>query len=80
MVKSVDDLQSSCSIQGITPFPDFELLDARITSALNKIMQNSYFKEKVSLEVQKAQQADRFLRGRQIAYLIYDYFLGHWGQ
>ena len=30
--------------------------------------------KKVSLEEQKAQKEDRFLRGRQIAYLIYEYF------
>ena len=34
VVNSVDDLKSSCFIQGIIPFPDFELLDARIASAL----------------------------------------------
>ena len=34
MVESVDDLKSSRSIRG-TPGPDFELLDARIVSALN---------------------------------------------
>ena len=51
-----------------------DVLDARIASALNKIIQNSQFKKKVSLEEQKAQKEDRFLRGRQIAYLIYDYF------
>ena len=28
----------------------------------------------VCLEEQKAQTEDRFLRGRQIAYLIYEYF------
>ena len=33
-----------------------------------------YFKEKVSLEEQKAQKEDRFLRGRQIAFMIYNYF------
>ena len=32
------------------------------------------FKTKVSLEEQKAQKEDRFLRGREIAYLIFDYF------
>ena len=74
MVNSVDDLESSCSVRGLTPFPDFELLDARIASVLNKIIWNSYFKKKVSLEEQKAQKADRFLRGRQIAHLIYDCF------
>ena len=52
----------------------FEVLDARIASALNRIIHNSHFKRKVSLEEQKAQKQDRFLRGRQIAYLIYEYF------
>ena len=55
-------------------FPNFELLDAKISSALNKIIQNSYFKKKVSLEEQKAQKEDRFLRGRHTAFMIYDYF------
>ena len=49
MVDSVDDMKSSCSFQGYTPFLDFELLDARIASALN-----SDFKKKVSLEEHKA--------------------------
>ena len=54
--------------------PDFEVLDARIASALNRIIHNSHFKRRLSLEEQKAQKEDRFLRGRQIAYLIYEYF------
>ena len=73
MVDSVDDLRSSSSIRGIS-MPNFEVLDARIASALNKIIHNSHFKRRISLEEQKAQKQDRFLRGRQIAYLIYDYF------
>ena len=73
MVESVDDLRSSSSIRSI-PMPDFEVLDARIASALNKIIHNSYFKRKISLEEQKAQKEDRFLRGRQIAFLIYEQF------
>ena len=39
-----------------------------------KIIHYSHFKRRVSLEEQEAQKEDRFLRGRQIAYLIYDYF------
>ena len=54
--------------------PKFEVLDARIASALNKIIHNSQFKRKISLEEQKAQKQDRFLWGRQISYLIYDQF------
>ena len=73
MVESVDDLKSSCSVRGIR-MPDFEVLDAKIASALNRIIQNTHFKKKVSLEEQKAQKEDRFLRGRQIAYMICDNF------
>ena len=73
MVDSVDDLKSSFSVRGIR-MPDFEVLDAKIASALNSIIHNSHFKRRVSLEEQKAQKQDRFLRGRQIAYLIYEYF------
>ena len=50
------------------------MLDAKIASALNKIIQNSQFKKKVSLEEQKAQKEDRLLRGREISFMIYDYF------
>ena len=73
LVDSVDDLMSSSSIRGIQ-MPNFEVLDARIASALNRIIQNSHFKREVSLEEQKALKEDRFLRGRQSAYLIYEYF------
>ena len=73
MVDSLDELKSSRSIAGKN-FPNFEMLDARIASALNKIIQNSQFKKKVSLEEQKAQKDDWFLRVRQIAFMIYDYF------
>ena len=72
-VDSVDELGSSSSTRGIS-MPNFEVLDARIASALNKIIHNSQFKRRISLEEQKAQKEDRFLRGRQIAYLIYDQF------
>ena len=73
LVDSVDELRSSSSTRGIS-MPNFEVLDARIASALNKIIHNSQFKRRISLEEQKAQKEDRFLRGRQIAYLIYEQF------
>ena len=72
-VGSVDDLKSSCSARGIQ-VPNFEVLDAKIALALNRIIHNSHFKRRISLEEQKAQKEDVFLRGRQIAYLIYEYF------
>ena len=45
MVDSMDDLKSSSSTRGI-PMPNFEVLDARIASALNKISHKSHFKKK----------------------------------
>ena len=73
MVESVDDLKSSCSVRGIR-MPDVEVLDAKIASALNRIIQTTASGKKVSLEEMKAQKVDRFLRGRQIAHLIHEYF------
>ena len=69
----MDDLKPSRSIRG-TQGPNFEVLDAKIASALNRIIQNTGFKKNVSLGEQKAQKQDHFFRGRQIAYLIYEYF------
>ena len=66
LVDSVDELRSSSSTRGIS-MPNFEVLDARIASALNKSIHNSHFKRRISLEKQKDQKQDRFLRGRQIA-------------
>ena len=73
MFSPKDELKSSRSVAG-KKFMNFEMLDAKIASALNNIIQNSHFKKKVSLEEQKAQKEDRFPRGRQIAFMIYDYF------
>ena len=50
------------------------MLDAKIAFALNKIIQNSHFMKKVSIEEQEAQKECGFLRGRQIAFMIHDYF------
>ena len=59
MVDSVDELKSSFSVRGIR-MPNFEVLDAKIASALNRIIQNTLFKRKVSLEEMKAQKRDLF--------------------
>ena len=74
LVDSVVDQKSSRSIRG-TQGPNFEVLDARIAPALNRMIHNSQFKRKgQSGGTKKAQKEYRFFRGRQIAYLIYDYF------
>ena len=73
LVDSVDDLISSSSTRGIS-MPNFGVVDARIASALNKIIHSSQYKRRISLEEHKAQKQDSFFRGRQIAHLIYDHF------
>ena len=73
LVESVEELRTSSSIRGIS-MPNFEVLDARIASALNKIILNSHFKRRISLKEQKAQKQDSFVRGRQIACWICYYF------
>ena len=65
MARSTDDLLTSQSIERRRDVPDFEMLDARIASALRKIMFNTCFKMGVSVEKQRAQKQNRFLRGRQ---------------
>ena len=73
MVDSMDDLKIFVINKRFFN-AKFEVLDARIVSALNKIIHNFHFTRRISLEEQEAQKQDRFLRGRQIAYLIYEYF------
>ena len=57
LVESVDDLKSSRSIRGLHG-QNFELLDTRIASAPNRIIQNSHIKRKVSLEEMKAHKEE----------------------
>ena len=74
MVNSVEDLKIFVFYSRNYSFSWHGIAGRAGCISPEKIIQNSYFKKKVSLEEQKAQKADRFLRGRQIAYLIYDYF------
>ena len=73
IANSIDDLLTSQSIEG-RDFPDFEMLDAKVACVLRKILANSNFRRGVSVAEQRAQKHDRFLRGRQVANMIYDDF------
>ena len=50
------------------------MLDAKIAPALKKVITSVHFRRRVSVEEQRAQKDDRFLWGKQIAYMIYDHF------
>ena len=74
-LQSKDDFMTSQSITGRTDFPDDEMLDTMIASALKKLLNTHvHFHKRVSVEEQRAQKDYRFLRGRQIVHMIYEYF------
>ena len=63
MVYSVGDLETSEPFRGL-----------RFASSLKKLIQNSSFKKKVHQSEQKAQLDDRFFCGKQIAFMVHEYF------
>ena len=51
------------------------MLDAMVASAVKKLLdKHVHFRQSASVGEQRAQKYHRFLRGRQIAYLIYEHF------
>ena len=71
MTKSIDDLMTSQSITRRRNYPDNEMLHAMMASALKRLLDmHVRFRKRVSVKEQHAQKYDRFLRGRQIAYMI----------
>ena len=64
MAKSIDELVTSQSIMGRTDFPDCDMLDAMIASALKRLLHTHvHFRKRGSVEEQRAQKDDRFLQG-----------------
>ena len=55
-------------------FPDYEELDLMMAAALKRCYDmHTHFRKKISVEEQRAQKDNRFLQGRQISYLVYDF-------
>ena len=79
LVDSVDELKSSSSTRGIS-MPNFEVLDARIASALNKIIHNSQFKRRISLEEQRGPEAGPFPSRKTDCLLDLRTIPGHWNR
>ena len=77
MVDSVDELQTSSSTRGIS-MPNFEVLDAKIASALNRIIHNTHFKKKVSLEEEEAPEAGPLSPRKTYRSLDLRVLPGHW--
>ena len=65
IAKSMDDLVTSLLTVGRFNFPDYDMLDSIIASALKKLLTHVYFRQRVSVEEQLAPKYDRFWRGKQ---------------
>ena len=79
LIDSVDDLKSSCSVRGIQML-NFEVLDAKIASALNRIINNSHFKRRVSLEEMKGPKGGPFPSWKTDRLPDLRILPGHWSQ
>ena len=74
IAKSIDELMTWRLIVE-HDFPDFDMLDAIIAFALKKLLNTQiHIRKRVSVEEQRDQKHDRFLRGRQTAHMICEYF------
>ena len=72
--KLLDDLVTPKSITG-KDFPDYEELDLMMAAVLKWCYdKHTHFRKKIRVEEQRAQKDNRFLRGRHIAFLMYEYF------
>ena len=60
--------------------PNFEVLDAKIASALNRIIHNTQIKRKVSLEERNAQKRGPFPSWKTDRLPDLRVLLGHWSQ
>ena len=60
--------------------PNFEVLDARIASALDKIMHNSHFKSRISLEEQRGPEAGPLPSWKTDRLRDQRLFPGHWNR
>ena len=75
IAKSFEELVTSRSIMERTDFPHYDMLDATIASALKKLLNTHvHFRKRASVEEQLDQTYDRFLRVRQVAYMIHEHF------
>ena len=79
LVESVDELRTSSSTRGIQ-MPNFAVLDARIASALNRIIHNSHFTRRISLEEQKGPKRGPFPSWKTDRLLDLRLLPGHWSQ
>ena len=70
--KSVADLKIAFSVTGTELQTNFEVLDPAIASGLKQTI-NGDVKRRVFIQEEAAQQEKRFLTGRQVEWMMYEY-------
>ena len=75
--KSVDDLLTSQSIEGHA-FPDVEMFDAKITSALKRIITDQYFRRRINVEEQHCSKIRQISSRKTDCFFDLQAFSGHW--
>ena len=66
---------TSKPITGRKDFSDYDMFDAIIASVLKRLLDKHVrFRKRVSVEEQRVEKYDRFLRGRHNAYMIHEHF------
>ena len=71
--KSLADLKTAYSITKDKLQPNFDVLGSNTASGLKKII-NGDFKGRVFIQGEAAQKEKRSLTGRQVAWMIFEYF------
>ena len=79
MVESVDDLTSSCSVRGIR-MPKFEVLDAKIASALKQNHPEYPLQEKGQSGGNESPKRGPFLSRKTDCFPDLRVLPGHWSQ
>ena len=79
LVDSVDELRSSSSNRGIS-MPNFKVLDARIASALNKIIHKFSLQKKNQSGGAKGPERGPFPSRQADCFLDFRILSGHWDQ
>ena len=71
--KSIADLKTTYAITGAKLQTNFDVLDSKIAIGLKKVI-NADFNRRVFIQEEAAQKEKRIFLGRQVAWMIYEYF------
>ena len=75
--KWINEVEIAKCLEDLADRRDFEELDAKLSKALNDIIQGE-FKKKVQVKETEQSKEGIMLTGRQITWVLYEYFQVSW--